>query len=47
MWTPTGNQFYCAPEIYTKVSYNYKIDMWASGVMISTIIVGYFILIID
>ncbi|CAD8179524.1 unnamed protein product [Paramecium octaurelia] len=34
MWTPTGTQFYCAPEIYTKVSYTYKVDMWAVGVIL-------------
>ncbi|CAK57191.1 unnamed protein product (macronuclear) [Paramecium tetraurelia] len=34
MWTPTGTQFYCAPEIYTKVSYTYKVDIWSVGVIL-------------
>jgi calcium-dependent protein kinase len=32
MWTGTGTHFYCAPEIYNGGGYNYKIDIWATGV---------------
>ena len=32
MWTGTGTHFYCAPEVYEGGGYNYKIDIWATGV---------------
>lgn len=34
MWTSTGTSYYCAPEIYMGGGYNYKIDIWAVGVIL-------------
>ena len=34
MWTRTGNYLYCAPEIFSGVGYNEKVDIWACGVII-------------
>jgi serine/threonine protein kinase len=34
MWTSTGAQYYCAPEIFLGGGYTQKIDVWAIGVLL-------------
>lgn len=40
MWTCTGNQFYCAPEVFEGGWYDEKIDVWALGVITYQLLTG-------